>query len=430
MKLATLLALVLALACSVAPATALTVDILLSEGNAKICIKGTADITEKPLTSASYRLLYLDYKLYKNELIELVEQGLESYLEEFLGRSVDVKVEHLELKVKDVYTDRTFYPSSVTAVVGELEQVDSTYRVVADAGPTGQVIVVEIVFDGVEAYGSAKLVLEVALSTHVDHAEVWVYNHATENWDVYPAPEMNSTAKTSVELVFSEMDMLDYVWGGKMRVRVYLDTLDGGINGGIDGGISPKLHLYFAPLELYLYSARLEAPVIQQTVFAESFCFTVEGVGEVGELGMSSYNLKIRYMSPTATLRSENVEVKLPLLLLNLSAFKVPLEEWRWSFNGTHTVFTLHVPEIVYEHATEKFTVDPIQKIVVRGYARAEGDKIHVVPPTLVGIAVAIATATLIAVLLALGKALKKQKQTIAEERRKYVKRKTTHRIF
>lgn len=413
MKLATLLALVLALACSVAPATALTVDILLSEGNAKICIKGTADITEKPLTSASYRLLYLDYKLYKNELIELVEQGLESYLEEFLGRSVDVKVEHLELKVKDVYTDRTFYPSSVTAVVGELEQVDSTYRVVADAGPAGQVIVVEIVFDGVEAYGSAKLVLEVALSTHVDHAEVWVYNHATENWDVYPAPQMNSTAKTSVELVFSEMDMLDYVWGGKMRVRVYLDTLDLG-----------------APLEFYLYSARLEAPVIQQTVFTESFCFTVEGVGEVGELGMSSYNLKIRYMSPTATLRSENVEVELPLLLLNLSAFKVPLEEWRWSFNGTHTVFTLHVPEIVYEHATEKFTVDPIQKIVVRGYARAEGDKIHVVPPTLVGIAVAIATATLIAVLLALGKALKKQKQAIAEERRKYVKRKTTHRIF
>jgi len=401
----------ISLITSVAPATAITVDITLTGGKAKVCITGTADITGKNLVTVTYRLLASDYKIHRNEFIELVEKGLRDYLREFLGKDVEVKVEQLEMGVREVYRNKTYCPDTITAIMGELEKIDSTYRVKAESGIGGQMVLVEIVFDDIEVYGSAKLVLAVALSIPVEHAEVWVYDFLSENWDSYSVPEMNATTKTWVELVFSETDMLRYVWGDRMRVRVYLDTTDAD-----------------TPLELYIYSISLEVPTPQQTVFTENFCFVVEGIGEVGELGISSYDLRIRYMSPTTTLKSDNIEVKLPLLLLNLSAFKVPLEEWRWSFNGTHTVFTLHVPEIVYEHATEKFTVDPLARITVEGYAKPEGDKIRVLPPTLVGATVAITIAVLIAVLIALGKALQKQKQVIDEQNRRYVKRRHTRK--
>lgn len=393
-------------ACSAAPATALTIDILLSGGTAKICVVGTADITDAKLTSAAYRLLYTNYKMYADEFASLLEQGLEDYLRGFLGREVDVRINLIELGVEDVYRNETYYPSSITAVVGELDTVDSTYRVKARQGPGGQTVFVEIVFDNVRAYGSARLVLATALSMPVEYAEVWVYDYTTDNWDVYSVPEMNSTMKTWVELTFTSIDMLDYVRDGRMKVRVFLSTTD-----------------TTAPLELYLYTAYLVVPVAERTVFRENLCFTVEGVGEVRELGLTRYDLRIRYMSPNTTLKSQNLDIPMHLLLLNLSAFKVPLKEWEWGFNGTHTVFELHIPTIHYAYSGERFAVDPLARIVVEGFARAQDDEILAIPPTIVGIGTAIAIILLLTILLSLGKALKKQRQAILEKRTSFVRR-------
>lgn len=404
--LVTLLVLVLML--YVAPATALEVDIILSNGNAKVCIVGTADITGKPLVSLKYRLLYSDYIMYRGELASLLEQGLEKYLEGLLGRDVKVSVDQLDLRVEEVYRNETSYPANITAVVGQLEQIDSTYRVVAASTLAGQAVEVEIEFDNVEVFGSAKLVIAAALSMPVEHAELWVYNYSAEAWDVYPISEINSTAKTYVEKVFTLAEMLDYTSNGKMVVRLWLDTSDTA-----------------TPLELYLYAVYLTSPTIQQSLYREKLCFTIEGVGEVRELGLARYDMRIRYMSPSMVLSSQNIGgVDMNLLLLNLTAFKVPLSEWASEFNGTHTIFKLHVPAIVYEYCGEKFVVDPIERIVVEGYARAEGDEVVVVPPIIVGAGAMLAIAVLTAALLAVGKALKKQKQVIAEKGRRFVGRK------
>jgi len=61
---------------------------------------------------------------------------------------------------------------------------------------------------------------------------------------------------------------------------------------------------------------------------------------------------------------------------IDFSPFKKPLGDWEKVYNGTHTIFHLHIDSVEVEVGGTRVHVDPEMVIVVQGYAEGAGDMI------------------------------------------------------
>ena len=125
--------------------------------------------------------------------------------------------------------------------------------------------------------------------------------------------------------------------------------------------------------------------------------------------------VRFRAMSPNIN-STEFIYNNIPLnpakcFFIYLKPFSVPLEKWRRTYNGTHTVFSYYVANMTLTTPFgTKVTVDPSEAIIVEGEATASGDYIEIktVPTTTIAIVIAVIIALVVLVAIYLTKLRKK----------------------
>jgi len=125
--------------------------------------------------------------------------------------------------------------------------------------------------------------------------------------------------------------------------------------------------------------------------------------------------IRFRAMAPDIN-STEFIYNNIPLnpakcFFIYLKPFSVPLEKWRRTYNGTHTVFSYYVANMTLTTPFgTKVTVDPSEAIIVEGEATASGDYIEIktVPTTTIAIVIAVIIALVVLVAIYLTKLRKK----------------------
>lgn len=335
----------------------------------------TVDLTLTPKAECDWYEQFFEVAERMGDLFEdTVERFLENHMKTRMGL-VTINVTNFTLSLTIVKNNATYSigataakligNETVTATASVLSQSDNnTVTVYGNLTGTSHTITVFINFTLPEWVPDdkildAKLVLVGGLEYYGSLADtVYAYNWQTKVYDQLAANTIAPLVNGSVTIPLSLLGE-QYFEDHKLVLRI--DIIDQ------QNTTQPRLVLDEARLDILYYTFTLTL----------KWSMTLTGVTNTTLTG-KIVNAKWRALDAEGELEFNFMRFNpARTLFFDFDEFSVPLEKWERSYNGTHTVFKLRVPNMTaVTGGGVVVTVDPVQTIIVEGYATGQGDYI------------------------------------------------------